>query len=155
MNFTDFIKKFNLIEWYLQLTPVDKETVIKYSPMNNEKNFQQYHIFQINSPAAFLWVTGANLIPQNHYLLAECCLLKALEIDPNIEDSAHIFSNLAQLYYDLWLTTHSNMDSFGYDETRYQYLCRYYCNRTIETGYFETWANNLLSTLETASVEWI
>lgn len=150
------LKKFNLVEWYFSLTPKDKEMFAKYCPQNYKgESSAQRKVFHVDTPASFLWVTGANLIPHGAYLLGEKCLLKAFELNPTIEDTAHINANLAQLYYDRWEISQENMDSFGYENTRYQYLCKHYCNKTIETGYFVTWAENMLKTLDLTSLEWV
>lgn len=140
MNLIANLKKHRLLEFYFSLTPVEKEMLAYYSrhiaffvppckelPSCNE-------LFTIKNPAQLLWTTAANAIPDRKWEFAERLLKTALEMAATREDQAWIHANLTQLYHDQ-------------HKQRPEYIkkCLHHCHQLLNTGYFTSWAENMLA----------
>ena len=79
-------------ELYMTLNHTDKELFANASSA----------VSVDTDPAAVLMMTGANLLPQGHHLLAEKLLSAGLLQAESNELKARIHLNLAQLYKDLY-----------------------------------------------------
>lgn len=126
-TFLSYFKKHNL-ELYFNLFPNEKEILKKYGAQHLMKTTDK-DSFSPKSQCQYLWTSAANIIPQGYYSLAKKLLEKAIELADNDLDKAHIYSNFAQIYADL-----NSIED-----------CIEHCDKTISTGYFIDWAENLKS----------
>jgi hypothetical protein len=141
MDLLNTLKKYRLLEFYLTLSPEEKEMLVRYSrhisfyiPPCQEVPPCEELIFTVKGPAQLLWTTAANAIPDRKWDFAEKLLQKALVIADNREDRAWIHANLTQLYHD----QHRK-------KPEYIKKCLYHCHQLLGTGYFTSWAENMLA----------
>lgn len=121
------IKKFELSDFYLQLSLEDKQLLFQSTQHMTEANL---------SPAQFLWMGASNLLPHRHYALAEQMLIHALTTATEPDDLAYIHANLAQCFYDQ-LENHPE----------YIQLCKDHCQEVYQLGYFQKWTAELLASI--------
>jgi len=141
MNLLATLKKHRLTGFYFSLKPAEKELFAHYSrhisfyvPPCKEMPPCEDLLFTINSPAQLLWTSAANAIPDCKWDFAEKLLLKALEITNTREDTAWVHANLTQLYYDQHKKKPDNIRK-----------CLHHCHKLLGTGYFTSWAENMLA----------
>lgn len=141
MDMLASLKKHRLLEFYLSLSPKEKAQLIYYSrhisflvPTCKEIPSGNDPVFTAKNPAQLLWTTAANAIPDQKWDFAEKLLSKALELSDNREDSAWIHANFTQLYHD---QLRHRADCIK--------KCLYHCHQLLGTGYFTSWAENMLA----------
>ena len=129
-TFTTKVSNKDILELYIALTAAEKNILNTYGAQHLIANVDYNSYFPKNL-CQYLWVSAANIIPQGYYALAERLLLEALSYANNPEDLGHIHANLGQVYADQ-----------GALED-----CLVHCKKTLATGYFTTWAQDLIESL--------
>lgn len=141
MNLITTLKRHRLLGFYFSLAPAEKELLAQYSrhisfyvPPCKETPPRDEMVYTINNPAQLLWTTAANAIPDRKWDFAEKLLKTALEMADTREDQAWIHANLTQLYHDRYKK-----------QPEYTKKCLYHCHQLLGTGYFTSWAENMLA----------